>query len=229
MRCYLSIIEIFTLPLHLKNHQNFKGNMVNGHSTDSNTLRQRIEAMPEDSILFRSDFPEYHAEFVGGTLSELANEGVLTKVAQGIYAKPRKSRFGDVLPTVDKVVQAIATRDNAQILPSGMTALNVLGLSTQVPMNYTYLTTGSERIVKLANRQVTLKRGVPKNFCYETRLVALLVQALRTLKQENVTDEDLQTISSLISKEPDKESLMRDVDMMPAWMKRIVKPMLKTE
>lgn len=229
MRCYLSIIEIFSLPLHLKNHQNFKGSMVNGHSTDNNTLRQRIEAMPEDSILFRSDFPEYHAEFVGGTLSELANEGVLTKIAQGIYAKPRKSRFGVVLPTVDKVVLAIATRDNAQVLPSGMTALNVLGLSTQVPMNYTYLTTGSERTVKLANRQVILKRGVPKNFCYETRLVALLVQALRTLKRENINEGELQTISSLISKEPDKESLMRDVDMMPAWMKRIVKPMLKTE
>ena len=229
MRCYLSITEIISLSLHLKNYQNFKGGMVNGHSTNSNTLRQRIEAMPEDSIMFRSDFPEYHAEFVGGTLSELADEGVLTKITQGIYAKPRKSRFGVVYPTVDKVVQAIATRDNAQVLPSGMTALNVLGLSTQVPMNYTYLTTGSERTVKLANRQVTLKRGVPKNFCYETRLVALLVQALRALKRENINEDELQTISSLISKEPDKESLMRDVDMMPAWMKRIVKPMLKTE
>ena len=203
--------------------------MVNGHSINSNTLRQRIEAMPEDSILFRSDFPEYHAEFVGSTLSELTNEGVLTKIAQGIYAKPRKSRFGIVLPTVDKVVQAIATRDNAQVLPSGMTALNILGLSTQVPMNYTYLTTGSERTVKLSNRQVTLKRGVPKNFCYETRLIALLVQALRALKQENVTDNELQTINSLISKEPNKESLMRDVDLMPVWMKRIIKPMLKAE
>ena len=203
--------------------------MINGHSIDSNTLRQRIEAMPEDSILFRSDFPEYHAEFVGSTLAELTNEGILTKIAQGIYAKPRKSRFGIVLPTVDKVVQAIATRDNAQVLPSGMTALNILGLSTQVPMNYTYLTTGSERTVKLDNRLVTLKRGVPKNFCYETRLIALLVQALKALKQENVTDNELQTINSLISKEPNKESLMRDADLMPAWMKRIIKPMLKTE
>ena len=203
--------------------------MINGHSIDSNTLRQRIEAMPEDSILFRSDFPEYHAEFVGSTLAELTNEGILTKIAQGIYAKPRKSRFGIVLPTVDKVVQAIATRDNAQVLPSGMTALNILGLSTQVPMNYKYLTTGSERTVKLANRHVTLKRGVPKNFCYETRLIALLVQALKALKQENVTDNELQTINSLISKEPNKDSLMRDVDLMPAWMRRIIKPMLKTE
>ena len=217
------------VSLHLKNHQNFKGGMVIEHPNDRNTLKQRIEAMPEDSILFRSDFPEYHYEFVGSTLSELATEGVLTKIAQGIYVKPRNSRFGAVLPTVDKVVQAIATRDNADVLPSGMTALNILGLSTQVPMNYTYLTTGSERIVKLANRQVTLKRGVPKNFCYETRLIALLVQALRALKQENVNSEEMRTIRSLLSKEPDKDSLMRDVDMMPAWMKRIVKPMLKTE
>ena len=213
----------------MKNHQNFKGGMVNDHFNDSNTLRQRIETMPEDSILFRSDFPEYHSEFVGGTLSELATEGVLTKIAQGIYVKPRKSRFGAVLPTVDKLVQAIAARDNAEVLPSGMTALNILGLSTQVPMNYIYLTTGSERIVKLANRQVILKRGVPKNFCYETRLIALLVQALRALKQENINDEEIQTIRSLLSKEPNKDSLMRDVDLMPAWMKRIVKPMLKTE
>lgn len=195
---------------------------------ESETLRKRIEAMPEDSVLFRTDFPEYHPEFVGETLSELTNEGILVKLTQGIYAKPRMSRFGAVLPSVEKIVQAIAVRDNAEVLPSGMTALNVLGLSAQVPMNYTYLTTGSERIIKLTNRQVVLKRGVPKNFCYETRLIVLLVQALRTLKQENVGQEELQTIRTLIAQEPDKDTLAKDVDKMPAWMKRIIKPMLKS-
>jgi hypothetical protein len=202
--------------------------MSNEHSIkDGETLRKRIEAMPEDSVLFRSDFPKYHSEFVGETLTELTNEGVLVKLAQGIYAKPRMSRFGVVLPSVEKIVQAIAVRDNAKVLPSGMTALNALGLSTQVPMNYTYLTTGSQRTVKLANRQVVLKRGVPKNFWYETRLIALLVQALKTLKQENVGQEELQIIRSLIEKEPDKGTLAKDVDKMPAWMKRLIKPMLK--
>ena len=165
--------------------------MTNEYSLDSTTLKQRIIAMPEDRILFRSDYPEYHTEFVGSILSELTAEGILVKIAQGIYAKPRKSRFGVVLPSVDKIVQAIATRDNAEVLPSGMTALNVLGLSTQVPMNYTYLTTGSERTIKLSNRNVILKRGVPKNFCYSTRLISLLVQALRTLKKENVRQGEL--------------------------------------
>ena len=190
------------------------------------TLRERIEALPEDTVLFRSDFPEYHSEFVGGTLAELTQEGVLVKLAQGIYAKPRRSRFGFVLPSVDKIAQAIAARDNAEVLPSGMTALNVLGLSSQVPMKYSYLTTGSERTIKLENQEIRLKRGVPKNFCYKTKLIALLVQALKALKQQNVGQEEIQTIRSLISKEPDKTTLAKDVDMMPIWMKRIVKPML---
>ena len=107
-----------------------------------------------------------------------------------------------------------------------MTALNVLGLSTQVPMKYSYLTTGSERIIKLENQEIRLKRGVPKNFCYETKLIALLVQALKTLKQQNVGEEELQVIRNLISREPDRSALAKDVDMMPVWMKRIVKPML---
>ena len=182
--------------------------------------------MPVDSVLFRSDYPEYHSEFVGSTLAELTESGVLFKMAQGIYVKPRKSRFGLVLPSIEKIVQAIAMRDSAEVLPSGTTALNALGLSTQVPMNYSYLTSGSERTIKLANRQVVLKRGVPKNFCYKTRLIALLTQALRALKQENIGDSEIQIIRELIAKETDKESLAKDVDAMPGWMKRIIKPML---
>ena len=193
---------------------------------ESKTLKSRIKALPVDSVLFRSDYPEYHSEFVGSTLAELTESGVLFKMAQGIYVKPRKSRFGLVFPSIEKIVQAIAMRDNAEVLPSGTTALNALGLSTQVPMNYSYLTSGSERTIKLANRQVVLKRGVPKNFCYKTRLIALLTQALRALKQENVGDSELQIIRELIAKETDKESLAKDIDAMPGWMKRIIKPML---
>ena len=93
-------------------------------------------------------------------------------------------------------------------------------------MNYTFLTTGSERTINLSNRKVVLKRGVPKNFCYRTRLISLLVQALKALKKENVGKEELNIIQQLVLKEIDKEALVRDVDMMPAWMKRIIKSML---
>lgn len=211
----------------MKNWQNFKGVMENQDTSNaSETLKARIENLPEDSVLFRSDFPDYHCEFVGSTLAEMVNAGTLQKVSQGIYVKPRMSRFGPVLPSVDKIVQAIAVRDNAQVLPSGNTALNVLGLSTQVPVNYTYLTTGSERAITLDSCKIVLKRGVPKNFCYRTRLAALLVQALKTLGQNNVGEEELQTVRELISKETDKSVFAQDVAQMPIWMRRILKPII---
>lgn len=59
--------------------------MTNEYSIDNTTLKQRIEAMPEDCILFRSDFPEYHAEFVGSILSELTTEGMLVKIAIKLF------------------------------------------------------------------------------------------------------------------------------------------------
>lgn len=193
---------------------------------ETDTLRERLIKMPENSVMFRTDFPEYHSEFVGSVLSELTEEGVLVKLSQGVYAKPRQSKFGPVAPSIDKIATAIAARDNAKILPTGDTALNLLGLSTQVPMRYTYLTTGSERVVKLAHQEIEFKRSVPKNFCYSTQLIALLVQALRTLKEPNIGIEERQIIQLLISKEPDQEALTKDVAMMPGWMKRIVKPMI---
>jgi hypothetical protein len=193
---------------------------------EANTLRERLIQMPEDSVMFRTDFPEYHSEFVGSVLSELTEEGILVKLAQGIYAKPRRSKFGPVTPSVDKIATAIAIRDNAKILPTSNHALNLLGLSTQVPMRYTYLTTGSNRVIKLAHQEIEFKRSVPKNFCYSTRIIALLVQALRTLKEPNIGVEERQIIQQLISKEPNQEALVKDVAMMPGWMKRIVKPMI---
>ena len=136
------------------------------------------------------------------------------------------SHFGPVLPSVDKILQAIAVRDNAQVLPSGDTALNALGLSTQVPVNYTYLTTGSERTIILDSCKIVLKRGVPQNFCYRTRLAALLVQALKTLGQNNVGEEELQTVRELVSKDTDKSVFAQDVAQMPIWMRRILKPII---
>lgn len=191
------------------------------------TLREQILSSEDDAIFFRNDFPQYHPESVGRILTDLTEEGELIRIASGIYIKPRMSRFGPVMPSIEHIVKAISIRDKAQILPSGDTALNALGLSTQVPMSYSFLTTGSARKLSIGKRQVTLKRGVPRNFAYKTQLIALIVQALRCLGEPNVTSKELEQIQRLITKESDKEALIRDVHMMPVWMKRIIKPMIK--
>jgi len=190
-------------------------------------LKEQILETENNHVFFRSDFLEYHQESVGRVLSELVDEGVLIRLSPGIYIKPMISRFGPVMPSVEKVVNAIAKRDKVQVLPSGAVALNALGLSTQVPMTYNYLTMGSARVLSIGNKKVTLKRGVPRNFAYKTQLIALLVQALRTLGEENVGEAELLQIRKLVSEESNHENLRNDVLMMPGWMKRIVKPMIE--
>lgn len=120
------------------------------------------------------------------------------------------------------MVMAIAQRDKVQIQPSGVTALNKLGLSTQVPTKYTYLTSGSGRVLTLGNRTIELKRSVPKNFAFQTVLAALLVQALRTLGQKNVGNQELSTIRKLVNEEEHKDLFVQDLTLMPVWMRKLI-------
>jgi len=188
------------------------------------SLKDIIGNLPEGSIVFRTDFPQYHPEFVGNILSVMVDKNHLTKIAQGIYLKPRRSKFGVIKPSAYQVAESIAKRDNADILPTGETALNELGLSTQVPVNYTFLTTGSARNVRLGNLSIIFKRSVPRNFAYRTKLMAYFVQALRALGEKNVDDAILSQLAALIDKEPDQAVLIEDLKHAPVWMRKILKP-----
>lgn len=92
-----------------------------------------------------------------------------------------------------------------------------------------FLTTGSARNMDIGNRKVTLKRGVPRNFAYKTQLIALLVQALRSLGEQNIDEEKLSQIRYLIEQEKDVAALTDDIAMMPEWMRRVVKPMIESQ
>jgi len=190
------------------------------------SLKDIISNLPEGSIVFRTDFPQYHSEFVGNVLAAMVDENNLTKIAQGIYFKPRRSRFGAIKPSAYQVAESVARRDNAAILPTGETALNELGLSTQVPVNYTFLTTGSARNVRLGNRNIVFKRSVPRNFAYQTKLMAYIVQAFRALGEKNVDETILSRLAALMDKEPDHAALIEDLKRTPAWMRKILKPLI---
>lgn len=125
-------------------------------------IRNKIEKSKEGTLFFNNSFPEYDDEYVRQILSDLAEQGLVVRIAFGIYLKPMVSRFGIVYPSVNEIVVAIAKRDNAQVLPTGNTALNQLGLSEQIPMNSEFITSGSARVIKIGNRTIRLRRSVPK-------------------------------------------------------------------
>ena len=187
----------------------------------------RIASLEGGSVIFASDFLDLCTERQAGrVLTELEAKGEIKRLARGIYCKPTVTRFGPLYPDVSKIVEAVAQRDHAQVLPSGYTAANMLGLSTQVPMAYTYITSGSSRVLTVDGKAINLQRAVPRNFAFKTRLASLVVQALKATGAENIGPEEVSALKNAIDKNPDKEAFRTDVLLMPVWMKTIIIPLL---
>ena len=185
-------------------------------------IKEQITKSKEGTLFFNSSFPQYDEEYVRHVLSDLCEQKLITRISYGIYVKPIKSRYGDVFPPVADIVEAIAKRDNAQILPTGNTAMNQLGLSTQVPMNSEYITSGSARVIKLGKRSIRLKRSVPKNFAYKGKLMPVLVAAMKAIGKDNLTDEHLGIIRKLLTENPEEKTWQTDVQLAPAWVRKII-------
>ncbi|MDR0436733.1 MAG: DUF6088 family protein [Bacteroidales bacterium] len=175
---------------------------------------------------FSSDFASYgEGKSVSKALERLVKSQMLLRVARGLYYYPKidkKLGLGILYPSWDEVALAIAKRDKARIAPTGVYAQNRLGLSTQVPMNIVFLTDGSPRRINIGKgKGILFKHTAPKNLAFQSELAMLIVFALKEIKQENVTQEHLDKIKSLLQKVP-KSEIMNDAKLMPAWIKSII-------
>ncbi|MBF1399714.1 DUF6088 family protein [Prevotella histicola] len=185
-------------------------------------VKSRISHSKFGEVFFVSSFPEYDVEYVTKLLSILEKEGTITRISKGVYVKARKTRFGTLYPSASELVREIAKRDKAAVIATGDTAANQLGLSTQVPMNSTFLTTGSSRKLTLGKRTVTLKHGAPKNFAFKGKLIQDIVQALRSIGEQNLTPENERQIAKLLAESPEKETIEHDLRLAPVWMRNII-------
>ena len=103
-------------------------------------------------------------------LERMANAETIIRVARGIYCYPKIEKtlgLGAIYPTFEEIAQYIAKRDKARIVPTGNYALNVLGLSTQVPANVVFLTDGSPRSITLkSGRGIKFVKTAPKHLAF---------------------------------------------------------------
>lgn len=194
-----------------------------------NKIRSRIAHAKFGEVYFVSSFPRYDVEYVTKLLAIFEKEGIISRIAKGIYVKAKKTRFGILYPSAFELVTEIAKRDKAIIIPTGVTAANRLGFSTQVPMNTSFLTTGSSRTLTLGNRTVTLKHGAPRNFAFRGKLMQELVQALRSIGEGNITQKDEQQLAKLLAESPEKQTIEYDLLLAPVWMRQIIKRNIKED
>ena len=94
-------------------------------------------------------------------------------------------------------------------------------------MNAVFLTSGSARIIKLGNRTITFRRAVPKNFAVKGRYTNLIVQALKSIGEENFSEEDLIHIHDIILRHPEPDTIEQDLAVMPSWIRKLYVRMLK--
>ena len=196
--------------------------------TVEHKVRAKITYARYGEVFFVSTFHQFDVEYVTKLLAQFEKEGLITRIAKGVYVKAKKTRFGVVYPSAFELVTEIAKRDKAKIFPTGDTAANRLGFSTQVPMNASFLTSGSSRKLKLGNRTVTLTHGSPKKFAYKGKLMPELVQALRSIGEDNITESVEKRVAQLLSATLETETIEHDLLLAPVWVRQIIKRNLKT-
>jgi hypothetical protein len=157
-------------------------------------------------------------------LSTLAKAGKIRRVCHGVYDYPRYSELlGRVLsPDVDQVAQALARKFNWRIQPSGDVALNLLGLSTQVPGKWVYLSDGPSRQYEIGNHTLAFKRSVLKEVGFKYRESGLMVQALKALGKEHVDPAVIETIRQRLELKK-CGAILRDTRAVTGWIYQAIK------
>ena len=195
-------------------------------SVEDKILR-RIRGRGSGSVVFMSDFADYGSPAaIKSAFHRLYTSGVLLRLSQGSYYYPKKDSvlgIGVVYPSIDDIAEAIAKRDHAKIVPTGTYALNRLGLSTQMPMNIVYVTSGAPRRVKIGNGNGILFKhsSSGKIFSFQSKTMMLIVMAMKEIGQEQITDEQVDIIKKHLANVSPLD-FIHDVKLMPIWIRQII-------
>ena len=157
-------------------------------------------------------------------LSDLVKDGKIRRVCRGIYDYPKYSEFlkQDLSPDIDQVARAFARKFNWRIEVHGDTALNMLGLSTQVVAKYIYLSDGSNRSYDILGTTLEFKKSSLKNIGFKHKESSMIVQALKTLGKDRITEDVIETIRKRI--EPKMYSkILKDTQSSTVWIYEAIK------
>ena len=189
----------------------------------TNTVIKALKKLQTGTILFVDDFLDFgNPESVKKALFRMEEKGLLIRLAHGIYLYPKTDKaLGVLYPSAEEIAIAIAKRDRARIIPTGIQALNKLGLSTQIPLKVVFLTDGAARSIKIGKRTITFKKTSPKNLLAKGEISGLAIQALKSIGQHKIEDKVLIRLLTILKKEK-KENILHDAKLSPAWINKIL-------
>ena len=117
----------------------------------------------------------------------------------------------------DAVAKALARSYHWTIAPCGNTALNLLGLSTQVTAVWSYISDGPYKIYEWNSTRLEFKHRTNKEITGLSYMTILVIQALKTLGKMNVTSKTVQALQSRLSEE-DKVAMLKEAAQSTDWV-----------
>ena len=200
------------------------------NSTSSRVTR-KIYGMGRGWAFSVTDFSTFGSRSaIDVTLHRLLKKGTIRRVTRGIYDYPRQSKRlgGELSPDIGQVAQAIARKSGWRIQPSGPTALNLLRLSTQVPSQWMYLSDGPTRSYKIGRQTLAFKQSPLKESNFKLRESALIVQALKSLESQRITEDTISKIREWL--DPGKRSVvLKDTRTATGWVYEIIRKICREE
>ena len=163
-------------------------------------------------------------------MSSLAKAGDIRRILRGIYDYPRNSEIlkRPVAPDLSEVAAALARKFNWNILPEGNTALNLLGLSTQVPAKYIYFSSGPSRTYDIDGQTLELRKKSSRETAMRHPESMLVVHALKTLGETYATPELIARLKTRYSAAQWRK-IKSDTTTVTGWIYDIIRGMADGE
>jgi Family of unknown function (DUF6088) len=194
-------------------------------------IADRIRRHGRGKVFTPKDFLDIGSrEAVDQALSRLAKAETVQRLGRGLYCNPKiNKRLGIAIPPdVDEIADALSRQTGSRIAPSGATAANRLGLSTQVPAKPVYLTDGRSRQVQVGNFVVVVKHVAPKELPVGNRTSATVLQALRHLGKDAIDPTIVSRIRKVLSRKS-RSQLLQDARYTTDWIADAVRKIARDQ
>jgi predicted transcriptional regulator len=193
--------------------------------TLSEKIIETLENKQELTVFSSNDFLELASgQTIRRVLNRMAERGEIRKIMRSFYYRPRYSELLNEYEAASphQIAVAIARKFNWSIAPSGPTALNLLGLSPQVPAKWTYICDGSYKRIQLDNSVIEFKRKNNREITGMSHKTSLVIQAISELGKNNISEADIAKIQAALD-ETEKRELLREGKSTLPWIYEIIK------
>ncbi|HFU7527303.1 TPA: DUF6088 family protein [Streptococcus agalactiae] len=194
-------------------------------------ISDKINSFDSHKVFFANDFLDVASNAtVRQILKRLADERKIQRIIDGFYYNPRYSELiGEYeAVSIHELALAIARKYNWNIAPYSSTALNLLGLSTQVPTHYKYISSGRYKEYKIGDTVLEFKKVNPGEIANMSLKTATVIQAIKSLGKENITNEVIQKIRKNLS-EKERIDLMNESKSVPSWIYEVIREISEGE